>query len=34
VFLGGLTAAASMFLAKRLLARARPDVWAFGQAAA
>jgi PAP2 superfamily protein len=34
VFLGALTAGASMVLAKRLLARARPDVWAFGQATA
>lgn len=30
VFLGGVTAAISAVLAKRLLARARPDVWAFG----
>jgi hypothetical protein len=29
VFLGGLTAAVSFGLAHRLLARARPDVWAF-----
>ena len=34
VFLGALTAAGSMYLAHRLLARARPDIWAFGQAAA
>jgi membrane-associated phospholipid phosphatase len=34
VFLGALTAAVSMVLASRLLARARPDVWAFGQAPA
>jgi len=34
VFLGAMTAAVSMFLAERLLARARPDVWAFGQATA
>ncbi len=34
VFLGALTAGASAVLAQRLLARARPDVWAFGQAAA
>jgi membrane-associated phospholipid phosphatase len=34
VFLGGLTAVASMHLAKRLLARARPDAWAFSPAAA
>jgi hypothetical protein len=30
VFLGGLTAAFAFGLAHRLLARARPDVWAFG----
>ena len=30
VFLGGVTACLSALLAKRLLARARPDVWAFG----
>jgi membrane-associated phospholipid phosphatase len=30
VFLGGVTAAISALLAKRLLARARPDAWAFG----
>jgi membrane-associated phospholipid phosphatase len=30
VFLGGVTAAISALLAKRLLARARPDSWAFG----
>jgi membrane-associated phospholipid phosphatase len=29
VFLGALTAGASALLAQRLLARARPDVWAF-----
>ncbi|MGA9859831.1 MAG: phosphatase PAP2 family protein [Solirubrobacteraceae bacterium] len=34
VVLGGLTAVASALLAGRLLARARPDTWAFGQAAA
>jgi len=34
VFLGALTAAISATLAKRLLARARPDVWAFGHATA
>jgi membrane-associated phospholipid phosphatase len=34
VFLGALTAAASTLLANRLLARARPDVWAFGRATA
>ena len=34
VFLGALTAGTSMILAKRLLARARPDVWAFGHATA
>jgi membrane-associated phospholipid phosphatase len=34
VFLGALTAGAAAVLAKRLLARARPDVWAFGQAPA
>lgn len=32
VFLGALTAGASALLAKRLLARARPGVWAFGAA--
>jgi hypothetical protein len=32
--LGALTAGASTFLAKRLLARARPDKWAFGHATA
>lgn len=31
VFLGALTAAASTLLATQLLARARPDVWAFGR---
>jgi len=34
VVLGGLTALASAVLANQLLARARPDVWAFGQATA
>jgi membrane-associated phospholipid phosphatase len=34
VVLGGLTALTSAVLANQLLARARPDVWAFGQAAA
>lgn len=34
VFLGALTAAAAAFLADRLLARARPVAWAFGQATA
>jgi ABC-type Co2+ transport system permease subunit len=34
VFLGALTAGISAMLAKRLLARARPDVWAFGHATA
>ena len=29
VFLGALTAGASALLASRLLARARPDAWAF-----
>ena len=33
VFLGALTAGVSAFLAQRLLARARPDVWAFGHLA-
>ncbi len=33
VFLGALTAGASAVFAKRLLARARPRVWAFGAAA-
>jgi membrane-associated phospholipid phosphatase len=32
--LGGLTAGAAAVLAKRLLARARPDKWAFGHATA
>jgi PAP2 superfamily len=32
--LGGLTAGASAVVAKRLLARARPDKWAFGHATA
>ncbi len=31
VFLGALTAGASALLAKQLLARARPDAWAFGE---
>lgn len=34
VFLGALTAALSAMLAHRLLARARPGVWAFGHATA
>jgi membrane-associated phospholipid phosphatase len=34
VFLGGLTAGIAALLAKQLLARARPDVWAFGSAPA
>jgi membrane-associated phospholipid phosphatase len=34
VFLGGLTAGISALLAKQLLARARPDAWAFSQATA
>jgi membrane-associated phospholipid phosphatase len=34
VFLGALTAGVSALLAKRLLARARPDVWAFSPAPA
>jgi membrane-associated phospholipid phosphatase len=34
VVLGALTAVASGLLAKQLLARARPDVWAFNQATA
>jgi hypothetical protein len=34
VFLGALTAAVSMVLAAQLLARARPDVWAFSHAPA
>jgi membrane-associated phospholipid phosphatase len=34
VVLGALTAVASAVLAGKLLARARPDVWAFGQATA
>ena len=33
-FLGAITALASAVLSKELLARARPDVWAFGQAPA
>jgi hypothetical protein len=33
-FLGALTAGISAVLAQRLLARARPDVWAFGHATA
>jgi membrane-associated phospholipid phosphatase len=31
VFLGALTAGVSALLAKQLLARARPDIWAFRQ---
>jgi hypothetical protein len=31
VFLGALTAGVSALLAKQLLARARPDAWAFGR---
>jgi membrane-associated phospholipid phosphatase len=34
VFLGAVTAGASWLLADRLLARARPDAWRFGQATA
>ena len=34
VVLGGLTAAGAALLSDRLLARARPDAWAFGQATA
>ncbi|MDQ6606169.1 MAG: phosphatase PAP2 family protein [Actinomycetota bacterium] len=34
VFLGAVTAGASWMLAGRLLARARPDAWRFGQATA
>lgn len=34
VFLGAVTAGLSALLAQRLLARARPDVWAFGHATA
>jgi membrane-associated phospholipid phosphatase len=34
VFLGALTAGAAALLSDRLLARARPDAWAFGQATA
>ena len=34
VFLGAVTAGTSALLAGKLLARARPDVWAFGQATA
>jgi membrane-associated phospholipid phosphatase len=34
VFLGAVTAGASWLLAGKLLARARPDAWAFGQATA
>ena len=34
VFLGALTAGVAAMVAKQLLARARPDVWAFGQATA
>jgi membrane-associated phospholipid phosphatase len=33
-FLGALTAGAAALIAKRLLARARPEAWAFGQATA
>jgi hypothetical protein len=33
-FLGALTAGAAALLAKRVLARARPDRWAFGHATA
>jgi membrane-associated phospholipid phosphatase len=31
VFLGALTAGAAGLIAKRLLARARPEAWTFGQ---
>ncbi len=34
VVLGGLTAASAALLSDRLLARARPDAWAFGEARA
>jgi membrane-associated phospholipid phosphatase len=34
VFLGLVTAAGAALLSDRLLARARPDAWAFGQATA
>ena len=34
VFLGALTAGISALLAQRLLARARPDAWAFVRATA
>jgi ABC-type Co2+ transport system permease subunit len=34
VFLGAVTAGISTMLAQRLLARARPEVWAFGHATA
>jgi hypothetical protein len=34
VFLGALTAGAAAVIAKRLLARARPEAWAFGRATA
>ena len=34
VFLGGVTAGVAALLAKQLLARARPDAWAFGHATA
>lgn len=34
VFLGGVTAGVSGLLAAQLLARVRPDTWAFGQATA
>lgn len=33
-FLGALTAGAAAVISKRLLARARPEAWAFGQATA
>ncbi len=33
-FLGALTAGAAAMISKRLLARARPEAWAFGQATA
>jgi PAP2 superfamily len=34
VFLGAVTAGMSFLLAKRLLARAKPDAWTFGHAPA
>jgi membrane-associated phospholipid phosphatase len=34
VFLGALTAGLSVLMAHRLLARARPEVWAFAPAPA